>query len=201
MLIAAGALQAILSVPALAAGLRARGAPRRRHETHHPAYARQLIVVSSTATARTGLSRDVRTYSRSGPERAAGRAMAGETAPGTCRRKAEGDRDYRCDRSDLIAAAGWAPYRTTGFAALVGERSWNGDVPPTRISRSSSLQHSTRSSSRRAAAPGSGIFLHSWMDGPTEGCVALQTRNCSTSCAGCGRPLHPVIEIGTDRAG
>jgi L,D-peptidoglycan transpeptidase YkuD (ErfK/YbiS/YcfS/YnhG family) len=49
-----------------------------------------------------------------------------------------------------------------------------------------------------ANAPGSGIFLHSWMDGPTEGCLALPTTRLLRILRWLRPSAHPVIEIGTD---
>jgi L,D-peptidoglycan transpeptidase YkuD (ErfK/YbiS/YcfS/YnhG family) len=48
------------------------------------------------------------------------------------------------------------------------------------------------------AAPGSGIFLHSWMDGPTEGCVALPESRLLDVLRWLRPSADPVIEIGTD---
>ncbi len=48
------------------------------------------------------------------------------------------------------------------------------------------------------AAPGSGIFLHSWMDGPTEGCVALPEAELLDVLRWLKPSADPVIEIGTD---
>ena len=47
-------------------------------------------------------------------------------------------------------------------------------------------------------APGSGIFLHSWMDGPTEGCVALPEARLLRILRWLQPSAHLVIEIGTD---
>jgi L,D-peptidoglycan transpeptidase YkuD (ErfK/YbiS/YcfS/YnhG family) len=49
-----------------------------------------------------------------------------------------------------------------------------------------------------AGAPGSGIFLHSWMDAPTEGCVALPESRLLAVLRWLRPPQHPVIEIATD---
>jgi L,D-peptidoglycan transpeptidase YkuD (ErfK/YbiS/YcfS/YnhG family) len=46
-----------------------------------------------------------------------------------------------------------------------------------------------------AQAPGSGIFLHSWVNGPTEGCVALPERALLTLLRWLRPSAHPVIEI------
>lgn len=48
-------------------------------------------------------------------------------------------------------------------------------------------------------APGSGIFLHSWIGGPTEGCVALPEARLLDVLRWLRPSAHPVIEIGTDR--
>jgi L,D-peptidoglycan transpeptidase YkuD (ErfK/YbiS/YcfS/YnhG family) len=52
---------------------------------------------------------------------------------------------------------------------------------------------------RGTDAPGSGIFLHSWMSGPTEGCVALHQGQLVKVLRWLSPSLHPVIEIGTDQ--
>jgi L,D-peptidoglycan transpeptidase YkuD (ErfK/YbiS/YcfS/YnhG family) len=47
-------------------------------------------------------------------------------------------------------------------------------------------------------APGSGIFLHAWMDAPTEGCIALPIPELLKVLRWLEPSDHPVIEIGTD---
>ncbi len=47
-------------------------------------------------------------------------------------------------------------------------------------------------------APGSGIFLHSWVGGATEGCVALPEAELLHVLRWLRPSAHPVIEIGTD---
>jgi L,D-peptidoglycan transpeptidase YkuD (ErfK/YbiS/YcfS/YnhG family) len=47
-------------------------------------------------------------------------------------------------------------------------------------------------------APGSGIFLHAWMDAPTEGCIALPIPELLKVLRWLEPIDHPVIEIGTD---
>jgi L,D-peptidoglycan transpeptidase YkuD (ErfK/YbiS/YcfS/YnhG family) len=47
-------------------------------------------------------------------------------------------------------------------------------------------------------APGSGIFLHAWMDAPTEGCLALPIPELLRVLRWLEPSDHPVIEIGTD---
>jgi len=47
-------------------------------------------------------------------------------------------------------------------------------------------------------APGSGIFLHAWMDAPTEGCIALPINDLLDVLRWLEPADHPVIEIGTD---
>ena len=47
-------------------------------------------------------------------------------------------------------------------------------------------------------APGSGIFLHSWVGGATEGCVALHEAQLMAVLRWLKPSEHPVIEIGTD---
>ncbi len=49
-----------------------------------------------------------------------------------------------------------------------------------------------------AGAPGSGIFLHSWVDAPTEGCVALPEQRLLAALRWLRPGRHPVIEIATD---
>jgi L,D-peptidoglycan transpeptidase YkuD (ErfK/YbiS/YcfS/YnhG family) len=46
-----------------------------------------------------------------------------------------------------------------------------------------------------AKAPGSGIFLHSWIGGPTEGCVALPKSQLLSILRWLRPAAHPVIEI------
>jgi len=46
-------------------------------------------------------------------------------------------------------------------------------------------------------APGAGIFLHHWMDAPTEGCVALPLADLVSVLRWLDPTEHPVIEIGT----
>jgi L,D-peptidoglycan transpeptidase YkuD (ErfK/YbiS/YcfS/YnhG family) len=48
---------------------------------------------------------------------------------------------------------------------------------------------------RGARAPGSGIFLHSWMNAPTEGCVALRRGQLLRMLRWLRPAEHPVIEI------
>ena len=47
-------------------------------------------------------------------------------------------------------------------------------------------------------APGSGIFLHAWVNGPTAGCVALPLGDLVPVLRWLEPSKHPVIEIGTD---
>ena len=47
-------------------------------------------------------------------------------------------------------------------------------------------------------APGSGIFLHAWVNGPTAGCVALPLGDLVPVLRWLDPSKHPVIEIGTD---
>jgi L,D-peptidoglycan transpeptidase YkuD (ErfK/YbiS/YcfS/YnhG family) len=49
------------------------------------------------------------------------------------------------------------------------------------------------------SAPGSGIFLHSWIGGPTHGCVALPQAQLLEVLRWLNPSAHPVIEIGTNR--
>lgn len=46
--------------------------------------------------------------------------------------------------------------------------------------------------------PGSGIFLHSWVGGPTAGCVALSRARLLAVLRWLEPSTHPVIAIGTD---
>lgn len=50
-----------------------------------------------------------------------------------------------------------------------------------------------------AGAPGSGIFLHSWVGGPTEGCVALPEAELLELLRWLAPARDPVIDIGTER--
>jgi L,D-peptidoglycan transpeptidase YkuD (ErfK/YbiS/YcfS/YnhG family) len=50
-----------------------------------------------------------------------------------------------------------------------------------------------------ADAPGAGIFLHHWMNAPTEGCVALPLADLRAVLHWLRPREHPVIELGTDR--
>lgn len=47
-------------------------------------------------------------------------------------------------------------------------------------------------------APGSGIFLHAWVDGPTEGCVALPLSRLLEVLRWIEPDEHHYIEIGTN---
>lgn len=47
-------------------------------------------------------------------------------------------------------------------------------------------------------ARGAGIFLHSWMDGATEGCVALAEPELLDILRWLVPSAHPVVEIATD---
>lgn len=49
-----------------------------------------------------------------------------------------------------------------------------------------------------ADAPGSGIFLHAWVAGPTQGCIALPVPELLRVLRWLNPLEHPVIEIGTD---
>jgi L,D-peptidoglycan transpeptidase YkuD (ErfK/YbiS/YcfS/YnhG family) len=49
-----------------------------------------------------------------------------------------------------------------------------------------------------AAAPGSGIFLHSWIGGATQGCVALPEPRLLRVLRWLRPSRSPVIEVGTD---
>jgi L,D-peptidoglycan transpeptidase YkuD (ErfK/YbiS/YcfS/YnhG family) len=51
---------------------------------------------------------------------------------------------------------------------------------------------------RGAAATGSGIFVHSWIDAATQGCVALPRARLLAVLRWLRPAEHPVIEIGTD---
>jgi L,D-peptidoglycan transpeptidase YkuD (ErfK/YbiS/YcfS/YnhG family) len=50
-----------------------------------------------------------------------------------------------------------------------------------------------------AGGRGSGIFLHSWIGAPTDGCVALPEPELLEVLRWLRPAKHPVIEIGTDR--
>jgi L,D-peptidoglycan transpeptidase YkuD (ErfK/YbiS/YcfS/YnhG family) len=47
-------------------------------------------------------------------------------------------------------------------------------------------------------APGAGIFMHHWMNAPTQGCVALPLADLLTVLRWLRPAEHPVIEMGTD---
>jgi L,D-peptidoglycan transpeptidase YkuD (ErfK/YbiS/YcfS/YnhG family) len=49
------------------------------------------------------------------------------------------------------------------------------------------------------SAPGSGIFLHSWVGGATAGCVAVPEARLLALLRWLKPSAHPVVEIGTDR--
>jgi L,D-peptidoglycan transpeptidase YkuD (ErfK/YbiS/YcfS/YnhG family) len=49
-----------------------------------------------------------------------------------------------------------------------------------------------------ARAPGSGIFLHSWLDSPTEGCIALPEPRLLHVLRWLRPAQRPVFEIGTN---
>jgi L,D-peptidoglycan transpeptidase YkuD (ErfK/YbiS/YcfS/YnhG family) len=49
-----------------------------------------------------------------------------------------------------------------------------------------------------AHAPGSGIFLHNWLDSPTEGCIALPEPRLLSVLRWLRPAQRPVIEIGTN---
>ena len=51
---------------------------------------------------------------------------------------------------------------------------------------------------RGPGAPGSGIFLHSWVDGPTAGCVALPRARLLSVLRWLRSDRHPAVAIGTD---
>lgn len=51
---------------------------------------------------------------------------------------------------------------------------------------------------RGPGAPGSGIFLHSWVDGPTAGCVALPRARLLRVLGWLRSDRHPAVAIGTD---
>jgi L,D-peptidoglycan transpeptidase YkuD (ErfK/YbiS/YcfS/YnhG family) len=52
---------------------------------------------------------------------------------------------------------------------------------------------------RGRGAPGSAIFFHSWVSGPTAGCVALPQTQLLTVLRWLKPADDPVIEIGTKR--
>jgi L,D-peptidoglycan transpeptidase YkuD (ErfK/YbiS/YcfS/YnhG family) len=47
-------------------------------------------------------------------------------------------------------------------------------------------------------APGAGIFLHHWMNAPTQGCVALRLGDLLKVLRWLRPAQHPLIEMGTD---
>ena len=54
---------------------------------------------------------------------------------------------------------------------------------------------------RGRGAPGSGIFLHSWVDGPTAGCVAIHRSRLRSLLRWLAPSRRPVIDISVTRAG
>jgi len=60
------------------------------------------------------------------------------------------------------------------------------------------IQFNTHPIRAGADAPGAGIFLHSWVGGATEGCVALREAQLLDVLRWLKRSAHPVIEIGAD---
>jgi L,D-peptidoglycan transpeptidase YkuD (ErfK/YbiS/YcfS/YnhG family) len=52
---------------------------------------------------------------------------------------------------------------------------------------------------RGAKAPGSGIFLHSWVGGPTAGCVAIHRAQLLRVLRWLKPSAHPSVEIALDR--
>lgn len=61
------------------------------------------------------------------------------------------------------------------------------------------LQFNTAPIVAGADAPGSGIFLHSWVGGATAGCIALPKARLLDVLRWLAPSAHPVIEIGVDR--
>jgi L,D-peptidoglycan transpeptidase YkuD (ErfK/YbiS/YcfS/YnhG family) len=61
------------------------------------------------------------------------------------------------------------------------------------------LQFNTAPIVAGADAPGSGIFLHSWVGGATAGCIALPRARLLDVLRWLAPSAHPVIEIGVDR--
>ncbi len=60
------------------------------------------------------------------------------------------------------------------------------------------VQFNMNPTRRGANGLGSGIFLHSWVGGATEGCVALRESQLLEVLRWLRPSAHPVIEIGTD---
>jgi L,D-peptidoglycan transpeptidase YkuD (ErfK/YbiS/YcfS/YnhG family) len=60
------------------------------------------------------------------------------------------------------------------------------------------IRFNTDPTHRGRNAPGSGIFLHSWVNGPTAGCVALARTRLLAVLRWLRPNAHPAIEIGTD---
>jgi L,D-peptidoglycan transpeptidase YkuD (ErfK/YbiS/YcfS/YnhG family) len=50
-----------------------------------------------------------------------------------------------------------------------------------------------------ARAPGSGIFIHNWVSGPTNGCIALHRAQLLALLRWLAPSAHPTVEIGAAR--
>jgi L,D-peptidoglycan transpeptidase YkuD (ErfK/YbiS/YcfS/YnhG family) len=88
----------------------------------------------------------------------------------------------------------WVPCGITpGFAAW-SEPLWRATVAYTYFAV---IDFNMRPIRRGANALGSGIFLHSWVGGATEGCVALPEGELLMVLRWLRPAAHPVIEIGT----
>jgi L,D-peptidoglycan transpeptidase YkuD (ErfK/YbiS/YcfS/YnhG family) len=88
----------------------------------------------------------------------------------------------------------WVPCGITpGFAAW-SEPLWRATVAYTYFAV---IDFNLRPIRRGANALGSGIFLHSWVGGATEGCVALPEDELLKVLRWLRPATHPVIEIGT----
>jgi L,D-peptidoglycan transpeptidase YkuD (ErfK/YbiS/YcfS/YnhG family) len=83
---------------------------------------------------------------------------------------------------------------TPGFASW-SERLW---TETTAYPYFAVLTFNTTPIVRGPKAPGSGIFLHSWVDGPTAGCVALPQARLLRVLRWLRPARHPAVEIGPE---
>jgi L,D-peptidoglycan transpeptidase YkuD (ErfK/YbiS/YcfS/YnhG family) len=83
---------------------------------------------------------------------------------------------------------------TPGFAPW-SEALWTETLPYPYFAV---IQFNTRPTVGGQNAPGSGIFLHSWVGGATAGCVAVHETQLLQILRWMNPAAHPFIEIGTD---
>jgi L,D-peptidoglycan transpeptidase YkuD (ErfK/YbiS/YcfS/YnhG family) len=87
------------------------------------------------------------------------------------------------------------PCGTTPGFALWSERLW---TETTAYPYFAVLTFNTAPIVRGPEAPGSGIFLHSWVEGPTAGCVALPRSRLLRVLRWLRPARHPAVEIGPE---